>query len=119
MRDPSRRRRGPKRKAVDRVESLLDRMKGKADDRPERVSSSRFLGFRNLDISRHRETFERLVSLDFDFLRGQRFAVDQRVLDDLLPQAFAEPIPYTKGKNKKAKHLDTTIKATRTLSKLK
>ena len=84
---PSRRKRGRKRKAVDRVEALLDRVKGKADNRPERSSASRFLGFRTLDLVRHRETFERLVSLDFDFLLSRKFAATPGVLADLLPQS--------------------------------
>ena len=86
---PSRRRRGRKRKAVDRVEALLDRVKGKGrgDGRPDRASSSRFLGFRTLDLVRHRETFERLVSLDFDYLLSQRFAASISALADLLPQS--------------------------------
>ena len=45
--------------------------------------------------------------------------VAMRRLGDLLPKEFAEPIAYSKGKFKKAKYLNTTIKATRTLSKLK
>ena len=91
MADPSRRRRGRKRKAVDRVEALLDRAKNKVggkNERPaDRASTSRFLGFRNLDLVRHRETFERLVSLDFDFLISQKFAASPGVLADLLPQS--------------------------------
>ena len=86
MRDPSRRRRGRKKKAADRVEDLLDLVKGKGDSRPDRTSS-RGLGFRNLDLLRHRETFERLVSLDFDFLMSQNFAATPGVLADLLPQS--------------------------------
>jgi hypothetical protein len=85
--DPSRRKRGRKRKAVDKVEALLDRVKGKTDNRPDRSSASRFLGFRTLDLIRHRETFERLVSLDFDFLLSQKFAATPGVLADLLPQS--------------------------------
>ena len=88
MSDPSRRRRGRKRKTVDRVEALLDRVKGKRDDHSaDRASSSRFLGFRTLDLVRHRETFERLVSLDFDYLLSQRFAASIGALSDLLPQS--------------------------------
>ena len=87
MGDPSRRKRGRKRKAVDRVEALLDRVKGKTDNRPDRSSASRFLGFRTLDLIRHRETFERLVSLDFDYLLSQKFAATPGVLADLLPQS--------------------------------
>ncbi len=87
MRDPSRRKRGRKRKAVDRVEALLDRVKGKIDNRPDRSSTSRFLGFRTLDLVRHRDTFERLVSLDFDYLLSLEFAATPGVLADLLPQS--------------------------------
>ena len=42
-----------------------------------------------------------------------------RRLGGLLPKTFAEPIPYSKGKYPKAKHLDTTIKANRNLATLK
>jgi len=87
LRDPSRKRRGRRRKAVDRVEALLDRVKGKTDIRSDRIPSSRFLGFRTLDLVRHRETFERLVSLDFDYLLSQKFAALPGVLADLLPQS--------------------------------
>jgi hypothetical protein len=86
LRDQSRSRRGRQHKTVDRVEALLDRVKGKGDNRPDRVSS-RWLGFRTLDLVRHRETFERLVSLDYDFLMSQNFAASPRVLADLLPQS--------------------------------
>jgi hypothetical protein len=85
--DPSRRRRRRKRKAIDRVEVLLDLVKGKTDSRPERHSPSRWLGFRTLDLVRDRDTFERLVSLDFDFLMSQNFAATPGVLADLLPQS--------------------------------
>ena len=40
-------------------------------------------------------------------------------LGKLLPKTFAEPIPYSKGKYKKVNALDTTIKSTRDLAKLK
>jgi len=84
--DNSRRRRGRKPKAVDRVEALLDRVKGKGQDRPDRASS-RWLGFRTLDLVRHREIFERLVTADFDFLMSRNFAASPGVLADLLPQS--------------------------------
>jgi hypothetical protein len=87
LRGPSRKRGGRRRKAVDRVEELLDRVKGKTDNRPDRGPSSGFLGFRTLDLVRHRETFERLVSLDFEFLLSQKFAASPHVLADLLPQS--------------------------------
>ena len=45
--------------------------------------------------------------------------VAMRRLGALLPKTFAEPIPYSKGKYPKAKHLDTSIKATRDLATLK
>ena len=48
---------------------------------------SRFSGFRNCDLKRDRELFQRLVAADFDFLMGQRFAASPRVLADLLPQS--------------------------------
>ncbi len=86
MPDHSRRRRGRKKKAVDRVEALLDRVKGKGEDRPDRASS-RWLGFRTMDLVRDREIFERLVSADFDFLMSQNFAASPGVLADLLPQS--------------------------------
>jgi hypothetical protein len=69
------------------VEALLDLVKGKTDSRPERYTPSRWLGFRTLDLVRDRETFERLVSLDFDFLMSQNFAATPGVLADLLPQS--------------------------------
>jgi hypothetical protein len=87
--DHSRRWRGRKKKATGRVEDLLDRVKGKSRKRPEipdRVSS-RWLGFRTLDLVRHKETFERLVAHDFDYLMSRRFAVSPGVLGDLLPQS--------------------------------
>ncbi len=92
MTDQSRRRRGRKRKTTDKVEALLDRVKGKAGGRPEGSaksdrSSSRWLGFRTLDLVRHRETFERLVALDFDFLLSRKFSASPGVLADLLPQS--------------------------------
>ncbi|NQV31236.1 MAG: sulfatase-like hydrolase/transferase [Phycisphaeraceae bacterium] len=40
-------------------------------------------------------------------------------LADLLPKTFAKAIPRSKGKYKKVRNLDTTIKATRDLDKLK
>lgn len=40
-------------------------------------------------------------------------------LGDLLPKTFANPIPYSKGKYPKAKHLDKTIKSKRALTTLK
>lgn len=70
-----------------RVEALLDRVKGKTDHRANRLSSSRFPGFRTLDLVRHRETFERLVPLDFDYLLSRNFAASPGVLADLLPQS--------------------------------
>ena len=45
-------------------------------------------------------------------------AATQR-LADLLPKTFAEPIPYSKGKFPKARHLDTSIKSKRNLATLK
>jgi len=84
---PSRRRRGRKGKAADRVEALLDRVKGKSFDRREKYVPSRFPGFRNLDLVRDRATFERLVSVDFDYLMAQNFAASPGVLADLLPQS--------------------------------
>jgi len=84
---PSRRRRGRQQKPIDRVEALLDMVKGKKDNRPDRISPSRFLGFRTLDLVRDRETFQRLVSLDFDYLLSQDFAATPGVLADLLPQS--------------------------------
>ena len=96
MPDHGRRRRGRKRRAPSRVEALLDRVKGKKsgrsgrsdpDERPRRSESSRWLGFRTLDLVRHKETFERLVSHDFDFLISRKFAATPGVLADLLPQS--------------------------------
>ena len=87
MRSPSRRRGGRRRKATDRVEALLDRMNGKTDNRQGRFSSSRLPGFRTLDLMRHRETFERLVSLDFAYLLSQNFAASPGAMADLLPQS--------------------------------
>jgi arylsulfatase A-like enzyme len=42
-----------------------------------------------------------------------------RRLGELLPETFAEPIPYSKGKYKKGTDLDKTIKPTRNLALLK
>jgi len=87
-----RRRRGPKRRVPSRVEALLDRVKKRKGDRPERQgrrdpASSYGPGFRTLDIVRHKETFERLVASDFDFLFSRKFAAAPGVLADLLPQS--------------------------------
>jgi hypothetical protein len=84
--DRSRRRRGRRRKATTRVEALLDRLKGKGEDRPDRPAAQ-WLGFRTLDLVRHRATFERLVAADFDYLMSQDFAATPGVLADLLPQS--------------------------------
>jgi len=46
-----------------------------------------FANFRNCDLKRDRDLFERLVTADFDFLMGQRFAASPRNLADLLPQS--------------------------------
>ena len=99
-----RRRRGRHKGSSGRVEELLDQVKvrrgGKdsnrgpsestgdalddsRDHRPER----RWQGFRTLDYHRHRELFDKLVTLDFDFLLNQNFTVSPRVLADLLPQS--------------------------------
>ena len=89
----ARRKRGRKGKAAGRVEALLDRVKGKVkrkgreEGTAARASSSRFPGFHTLDLVRHRETFERLVSLDFDYLISQHFAASVSALSDLLPQS--------------------------------
>lgn len=48
---------------------------------------SKFSNFRNCDLKRDRELFERLVLADFDFLMRQRFAAAGSVLGDLLPQS--------------------------------
>ena len=89
MADQSRRRRRRRKRTTGRVEELLDRVKGKKRgkaDIPERIAS-KFLGFRTMDLVRHRETFDRLVSLDFDYLMSCRFAASPGVLADLLPQS--------------------------------
>ncbi len=68
------------------MEDLLDRVKRKASKRPD-FDPRQFANFRNCDLKRDRELFERLVIADFDFLMGQRFAASPRVLGDLLPQS--------------------------------
>ena len=82
-----RRRRGRKQQAVRRVEALLDRVRGKRDDSHDRRRRESGLGARTLDLQRDRETFARLVALDFDYLMGQPFAAPAPNLADLLPQS--------------------------------
>lgn len=82
-----RRRRGRKQAAAKRVEDLLDQVSGRNDDQRDQRRESRWLGFRTLDLNRHRELFDRLVALDFDYLFAQRFAARPQVLADLLPQS--------------------------------
>ncbi len=83
-----------------RVEELLDQVRDRRgrrgrpqddsrDRRPDRDRRERrrWQGHRTLDYQRHREIFDKLVSLDFDYLMGQNFAASPRVLADLLPQS--------------------------------
>ncbi len=70
-----------------RVEALLDRVRGKPDDSRDRRRREPWLGARTLDLQRDRETFERLVALDFDYLMARPFAAPPHILADLLPQS--------------------------------
>lgn len=81
------RRRGRRRGAVRRVEALLDRVRGRDGDAHDRRRREPWLGARTLDLQRDRETFERLVALDFDYLMGLDLAAPARILADLLPQS--------------------------------
>lgn len=88
------RRGGRHRKSGRRVEELLDQVRAGrrggnrvSDDRRDRRPERRWQGYRTLDIARHRELFEKLVNLDYDYLLGQNFAASPRVLGDLLPQS--------------------------------
>lgn len=54
---------------------------------PSDFDHGRFAGFRLCDLKRERELFAHLVTADFDFLMGQRFAASGAVLGDLLPQS--------------------------------
>lgn len=78
---------GKRRRAVRRVEELLDQVGGKTDERRDSRERARWQGFRVLDVQRDRELFHRLVTLDFDYLLAQTFAAGPRVLADLLPQS--------------------------------
>ncbi len=80
-------RRGKKRAALRRVEALLDQVRGRPDDSFDKRERNRYLGFRNLDVQQDRETFDRLVTLDFDYLLAQNFAASPSILCDLLPQS--------------------------------
>lgn len=80
MLDQARRREGTDRKGSREKSAKEDESR---DHRPQ----NRWLGFRTLDYNRHRELFNALVSLDFDFLMRQNFAASPRVLADLLPQS--------------------------------
>jgi hypothetical protein len=83
-----RRGRGKRRAAVRRVEDLLDRVSGRRDgDDRDRRRTEPWLGARTLDPQRDRETFERLVELDFDYLLALPLAAPVHVLADLLPQS--------------------------------
>ncbi len=91
-----RRRRDNRKRRGRRVEDLLDRMRpgrggrrqeaAEADARDHR-SDKRWQGFRTLDFHRNRELFDKLVTLDYDFLLAQNFTATPRVLADLLPQS--------------------------------
>ena len=70
-----------------RLDDLLDQVRGKAGDKRDHRQSERWGGYRTLDFRRDRELFERLVSLDFDFLLHQKFTASPRILGDLLPQS--------------------------------
>lgn len=91
-----RRRRFKRKGGVQRVEDLLDQVKpgqlsaptGPVDDESrDRRPDKKWQGFRTLDYQRHREIFDKLVTLDFDFLLHQNFAASPRNLADLLPQS--------------------------------
>ena len=73
--------------AARRLDDLLDQVRGKVADKRDNRRSERWGGSRTLDIRRDRELFERLVSLDFDYLLHQKFTASPRVLGDLLPQS--------------------------------
>ena len=95
------RRRSKRKYSNRRVEELLDQVRVRRrgqDVRPredglqtpesrDHRSDRRWLGYRSLDINRHGELFNSLVSLDFDFLMSQNFAASPRALADLLPQS--------------------------------
>ncbi|MFO7608721.1 MAG: hypothetical protein R6X35_05915 [Candidatus Krumholzibacteriia bacterium] len=70
-----------------RVESLLDRVTGRGDASRDGRRREPWTGARNLDLQRDRETFDRLVALDFDYLMGLPLAAPVRILADLLPQS--------------------------------
>jgi hypothetical protein len=78
-----------------RVEDLLDQVKERrpgrgrsaADDTRDHRHEKRWQGYRTLDYHRNRELFDKLVTLDFDFLMSQNFTASPRVLADLLPQS--------------------------------
>lgn len=80
-------RRGRKGAAVRRVETLLDRVAGRGDDSHDRRRREPWLGHRTLDLQRDRETFDRLVALDFEYLMALPLAAPARILADLLPQS--------------------------------
>lgn len=90
-----RRRRGGKKARSSRVDSLLDQIRNgsdtQRDQRRDRRSAPRqgprWQGARTLSVTRDRELFNGLVTLDFDFLMSQNFAAGPRVLSDLLPQS--------------------------------
>lgn len=91
-----RRRRGFQKRRGRRVEELLDlvRQRGRGrraerqdDSARDHRSDRRWQGYRTLDYHRNRELFDKLVTLDFDFLLGQNFTATPRVLADLLPQS--------------------------------
>jgi len=72
---------------VRRVEDLLDRISGRSDDKRDQRRTEPWLGARNLDVQRDRDTFDRLVQLDFDYLMALPLAAPAHVLQDLLPQS--------------------------------
>ncbi len=91
-----RRRRSKRKESGRRVQELLDRIRSRrrtrddrsaGDDSRDHRSDGRWQGFRTLDYDRHRELFDHLVTLDFDYLLAQNFAATSRILADLLPQS--------------------------------
>jgi hypothetical protein len=89
-----RRRRGRGKHGGRRVEELLDqvrvRRRGRdqtADDTRDHRNRRQWQGYRTLDYHRNRELFDKLVTLDYDYLLGQNFTCSPRVLADLLPQS--------------------------------
>ncbi|HOX26240.1 MAG TPA: hypothetical protein PLL30_06585 [Candidatus Krumholzibacteria bacterium] len=73
--------------AVQRIEAVLDAVRGRASERYDRRDPERRPRAHLLDLQRYGRLFDRLAALDFEYLLSLDFAAPPEILRILLPQS--------------------------------